>query len=161
MATAREHGTRAMQDLSMLPEGVLPSSDQETVILAEINAMLFSWDAMRSRADLDARNKLAQIAVLAQSAAMTAPAGSATLAILQTTLAAAATGLSTAALTALSKFTIITTDVTTYPAGFDDAIHFNLAIRLAAVFKRPVPESVAAMAKVTYEAIIPPIGAAA
>ncbi len=189
MATARVHITRAMQHLSLLPAGVLPSTtDDEPDCLAVLNTMISSWTEIRARADLNARKQLSDIVAKCQEGyiirqimaavvsmgtqgAQVALTGSGARTALENAAAAAATamavtypldatisaaiaGLAITAPSALATYATITTD-NAYTAGFDDAIQFNLAVRIAGIYKRPVPESVAASAKMTYDAIMP------
>ncbi len=160
-ATARVHITRAMQHLSALPAGVLPStSDDEPDLLLVLNTMLDSWSEMRARTDLMARGVLAQVVAMAAKGAQVALTGSGARTALENAAAAAAAGLAITAPTALATYATITTS-NAYTTGFDDAIQYNLAVRIAGIYKRTVPDSIAAMAKITYTAVMPDIPAAA
>jgi hypothetical protein len=91
----------------------------------------------------------------AAAAAATAMAAASHLAATET---AAIAGLAITAPTALATYATITTD-NSYTTGFDDAIQYNLAVAIAAIYKRPIPETVAANAKATYDAVMPAIAA--
>lgn len=195
MATARVHITRAMQHLSALPAGVLPSTtDDEPDMLLILNTMIGNWSERRSRADLMARGVLADIiskgqeayalrAVMGQIASMSAKGAQVALtgsgartalenvtsAIatalaatfpLDATMSAATAGLAITAPASLATYATITTD-NSYTTGFDHAIQTSLALEIAAVYKRPVPDSLKMMAKLAYDAVMPPIPTAA
>ena len=159
MATARVHITRALQHLAYLPAGVSPSTtDDEPDMLAVLNTMLGNWSERRSRSDLIARGILGDVMALCAKGAQIALTGSGARTALENAYAAAAASPSIAAPTALATYSTITTD-NSYTTGFDDAIQYNLALALAGIVKRPIPETVAAMAQQTYAAVMPAIAA--
>ena len=158
MATARLHITRALQHLAYLPAGVLPSTtDDEPDMLAVLNTMLGNWSERRSRADLITRGMLGDAMSLCAKGAQVALTGSGARTAFENAYAALATSPSIAAPTALASYANITTD-NAYTTGFDDAIQYNLAVSLAGIVKRPIPDTVAAMAKATYDAVMPSLG---
>jgi len=149
-----------MQHLALLPAGALPSTtDDEPDCLLVLNTMLDSWSEVRARVDLISRGILAQVVTLAARGAQQALTGSGARTALENAAAAAAAGLAITAPSALATYATVTTS-NAYNTGFDDAIQFNLAVRIAGIYKRPVPESVAAKAVETYNAIMPAIPAA-
>jgi hypothetical protein len=159
MATARAHITKALQHLAVLPAGVSPSTtDDEPDCLVVLNNMLSNWSERRSRADLMARDVLAQVVSACAKGAQVALTGSGARTALENAAAAAAAGLAITAPSALTSYGTITTD-NSYTAGFDEAIQYNLAVQLAGMYKRPVPPEVASAAKASYDAVMPPMGA--
>lgn len=185
MATGLTHISRAMQHIGALAEGATPSSDEQSVGLAVLNALLLNWSAERDRIDNTSRRELAvcaqkagqvaalaaEISTIAMQALATSIDGSTAQTNLGTVNTNAASIASTAAtlisgalaafsLSALATFASTSTD-NTYTDGIDEAIQFNLAVALAGVFKREVPASVALRAKETLAVVMPPRNPAA
>ena len=155
MATARVHITKALQYLSVLPVGVLPSTtDDEPDCLIALNNLLDRWSEVRKRADLEAKRMLAGVMEACAKGAEIALTGSSARTALENAAAAAASGYSIAPITALTTYALVTTD-NSYNTGFDDAIQKNLAVAIAPIYKRTPSDALVADAQAAYAAIMP------
>ncbi len=101
---------------------------------------------------------LGEVMALCAKGALIALTGSGARTALQNAYAAAAASPSIAAPTALTTYATITTD-NSYTEGFDHAIQTNLAIVIAAIYKRPVPQSLIDEAAAAYAAVMPALPA--
>lgn len=141
----------------LMARGVLAdiiAKGQEAYQLRTVMASIASMSAKGAQVALTgsgARTALENVtAAIATALAVAFP--------LDATMTAAIAGLAITAPTALATYSTITTD-NTYTTGFDHAIQTSLALEIAAAYKRPAPDSLTAMAKLAYEAVMPPIAA--
>ena len=149
MATALVHLTTAMQHLTILAAGATPDSTQQATGLLLLNNMLSNWQA-------EGIGGFSVTETVSGKSTTILPSTNTV-----TTTEVGGTKTTTLTKTAITAFTLISTD-NTYPTGWDEAIQYNLALTIAGPFGvMQIPPVVPEKAKSTKAAITPPVPGAA